>query len=200
MTTGTPVVVSRIQNRRGTQEQFDNLYPTYPGVGPQILQPGELALCTDTRRVFIGNLNGEYVELAAGSVGSVVPVEPLYQPIQVVLPPSPGTFTFIPELEFSATPFLTISYSLTDVTGISPLTPGTPTDVGLNISKNGKLEVTANDHEAALVDSATEINTTNFDISFKAEYTVNGNIGISYSHNFPINLTFSTYTIVWSSL
>lgn len=69
MTTGTPVVVSRIQNRRGTQADFDNLYPPgYTGtggaIGPDILQPGELALCTDTRRVFIGNINGEYIELA----------------------------------------------------------------------------------------------------------------------------------------
>lgn len=203
MTTGTPVVVSRIQNRRGTQEQFDNLYPTYPGVGPHILQPGELALCTDTRRVFIGNLNGEYVELTAGYSGyarSAESAEPLYQPVQVILPPSPDTFTFIPELEFSATPFLTISYSLTDATGTDSSIPPLPTEVGINISKNGELRVTANDYEAALVDLATEINTTNFDISFKAEYTVDGNIGISYTHNFPINLTFSTYTIVWSSL
>lgn len=197
MTTGTPVVVSRIQNRRGTQAQFDNLYPTYPGTGPNILQPGELALCTDTRRIFIGNLNGEYVELAAGSVG---PIEPMYQPVQVVLPPSPSTFTLISELEFSATPFLTISYSLTDAVGIVPGVPAPPTAVGLNISKNGDLKITANDYKALLVDTATEINVTNFDISFKAEYTVSGNIGISYSHNFPIDLTFSTYTIVWSPL
>lgn len=197
MTTGTPVVVSRIQNRRGTQAQFDNLYPIYPGSGPNILQPGEIALCTDTRRIFIGNLNGEYVELAAGSIG---PIEPIFTPVQVLLPPSPFVFTPIVEFEYTPTPFLNISYSLTDAVGIVPSVPAPPTAVGLNISKNGELKVTANDYEATLVDSATEMNVTSFDISFKAEYTVSGNIGISYKHNFPIDLTLSTYTIVWSPL
>jgi len=68
----SPVTVSRIQNRRGTQAQFNALYPPgYTGTGPvninlypNILMPGELALCTDTRRVFLGNLSGEYIELA----------------------------------------------------------------------------------------------------------------------------------------
>lgn len=73
-----PVVVSRIQSRRGTQAQFDALYPLgYSGIGgygslpgfnstnyPNVLMPGELALCTDTRRVFLGNLNAEYLEFA----------------------------------------------------------------------------------------------------------------------------------------
>jgi hypothetical protein len=73
-----PVVVSRIQNRRGLQTQFDELYPPgYLGVGgygsivnftpenfPNVLLPGEIVLCTDTRKVFIGNVNGEYLQLA----------------------------------------------------------------------------------------------------------------------------------------
>lgn len=78
-----PVTVTRIQNRRGTYSQFLALYPTgYTGVGgygsmigytsatyPNVLQPGELALCTDNRKMFMGNLNGEYIEVGAGSGG-----------------------------------------------------------------------------------------------------------------------------------
>lgn len=75
----TPVVVTRIQNRRGTQDQFDALYPLYytgtggfgsiPGFNmstyPNVLSPGEVALCIDTRKTFLGNINGTYVELAS---------------------------------------------------------------------------------------------------------------------------------------
>lgn len=78
-----PVTVTRIQNRRGTYSQFLALYPVgYNGVGgfnsipgytattyPNVLQPGELALCTDNRKMFMGNLNGEYIEVGAGSGG-----------------------------------------------------------------------------------------------------------------------------------
>lgn len=78
-----PVTVTRIQNRRGTYSQFLNLYPVgYSGVGgfnsipgytaaayPNVLQPGELALCTDNRKMFMGNLNGEYIEVGAGTGG-----------------------------------------------------------------------------------------------------------------------------------
>jgi hypothetical protein len=76
----SPVVVSRIQHRRGLQTQFDELYPLgYVGVGgynapafpdftplnyPNVLLPGEMVLCTDTRRVYMGNINGEYLQLA----------------------------------------------------------------------------------------------------------------------------------------
>ena len=197
MTTGTPVVVSRIQNRRGTQEQFDNLYPTYPGSGPNILQPGEIALCTDTRRVFVGNLNGEYVELAVGTVG---PVQPLYTPVQVVLSPSGGSFFEIPALSYSSTPFLSIMYSLVDVTGFVTTMPALPTAVGTALSRNGELKITATAGTAMLVDTATEINSTPYEVSFKADYIDTNTIGVSYSHNFPGNLTFSTYTIVWAPL
>ena len=69
MSTGTPVVVSRIQNRRGTQAQFDALYPEgQPGFGPDILQPGEIALITDPPgKVYIGSLNGTYFEIGVSS-------------------------------------------------------------------------------------------------------------------------------------
>lgn len=79
-----PVTVTRIQNRRGTYSQFLALYPIgYNGVGgfdsvpgytptayPNVLQPGELALCTDNRKMFMGNLNGEYIQVGAGGGGS----------------------------------------------------------------------------------------------------------------------------------
>lgn len=76
-----PVVVSRIQHRRGLQEQFNGTNAIYPkdynGIGgygssvdftpekyPNVLLPGEMVLCTDTRRVYMGNINGEYLQLA----------------------------------------------------------------------------------------------------------------------------------------
>jgi hypothetical protein len=80
----SPVVVSRIQNRRGTQAQFDALYPVgYTGIGgygslpgfnatnfPDVLLPGEVAFCTDTRRFFIGNINAEYTEVGVASAAA----------------------------------------------------------------------------------------------------------------------------------
>ena len=76
MSTGTPVVISRIQNRRGLQADFDALYPAgQPGTGPDVLQPGELALCTDTGNVYIGtidsNIPGYYILI--GSSGAPGP-------------------------------------------------------------------------------------------------------------------------------
>ena len=83
MSSGTPVVVTRIQNRRGTQAQFDALYPNgQPGTGPNILQPGELALVTDSPgKVYIGNINGTYFEIGTSdqppvSGVSIVSVSP----------------------------------------------------------------------------------------------------------------------------
>ena len=193
MTTGTPVVVSRIQNRRGTQAQFDNLYPTYPGTGPNILQPGELALCTDTRRIFIGNLNGEYVEITGSSSNEIC-----FSPIVISLWPS-ANYVEIPELTYDAMPFLSLVYGLTDAQGLAPSIPASPYAVGTTISKNGKLEITATDTQTMLTDSATEINNTDYDISFKTEY-VGNKIRIFYSHNFPTTLTFSTRSIVWTCI
>ena len=191
----SPVTVSRIQNRRGTQAQFDALYPPgYTGVGPvnislypNILMPGELALATDTRRIFLGNLNGEYVELA--SVGAGI----LLSPLVISLPPI-GIFTVIPELTFISTPFFNILYSITD-----SLNPDWNT-VGTTFSRNGEMKITAvvdtGPGSVSLTDTSTEVNTTLFDISFTADY--NGpSIEISYMHNFPGNLTFSSGTILW---
>ena len=72
MATGTPIVVSRIQNRRGLQADFNSLYPSgQPGTGPSVLQPGEIALCTDTGNVYIGTtisgVNGYYIEISGST-------------------------------------------------------------------------------------------------------------------------------------
>jgi len=191
----SPVTVSRIQNRRGTQAQFDALYPPgYTGVGPvninlypNILMPGELALATDTRRIFLGNLNGEYVELA--SVGAGI----LLSPLVISLPPV-GIFTVIPELTFISTPFFNILYSITD-----SLNPDWNT-VGTTFSRNGEMKITAatfGGGTVSLTDSSVDVNNTIYDISFTADYNVIPSIEISYMHNFPGNLTFSSGTILW---
>ena len=111
MSTGTPVVVSRIQNRRGFQTDFNNLYPSgQPGTGPNVLQPGELALCTDTGRVFMGTvvngINGYYIELTAGGGGSLPPGALELTPVVVSLPPA-ATWTSM-LTPFTPTPFFTM--------------------------------------------------------------------------------------------
>lgn len=288
MSTGTPVIVSRIQNRRGTQSQFDNLYPgeyiSSPGAqstmnvvtvtstdglfvgrpvyvkagigqfadgtkvisidsgtqftvdldpaiplsgtdaivyspkysgqggatGPDILQPGEIGLCTDTRRVFIGNLNGEYVELTdVPTVSDIVIL-----PVIVQLDPSPDAFVPIPALTHTVTPFLTFVYSIVDQMTSNPNT------VGNKFSRNGEMKITAivapstiPPHPVTLTDTSTEINTSDLipsatppytpiqpDIQFIADYDTTGSIRISYMHNFPTPLTLSTSTTVWISL
>ncbi len=205
----SPVVVGRIQNRRGTQTQFDALYPPgYDGVGGAdiniytgILLPGELALCTDTRRAFIGNLNGEYIELDT-IIGDGIVLNPLV----VVLPPVP-TFTVIPELMYQATPFFTLLYSITD-----SLSPDWNT-IGSVFSKNGELKITAVVDfvspplippfppltPVTLSDTGTEINlATPADISFIAQYDGTfTNIELLYMHDFAGPVTFSTNTIRW---
>lgn len=193
-----PVVVSRIQNRRGVQADFDALYPVgYTGIGgcdinvyPNILLSGELALCTDSRRVFLGNLDGEYVEIPIVLGGGI-----FLPPLVVILPPV-GVFTTIPELDYLPTPFFTLLYSLTDT-----VLPDWNT-VGSNFSKNGELKITAINNEppdASLTDTGTEINLTANDISFMVEYVnlPSQHIAISYKHDFSSDLTFSTSTISW---
>ncbi len=186
-----PVLISRIQNRRGTQTQFDALYPSYPGSGLQILQPGEIALCTDTNKVFIGNVNGTFVEIATGGENPPGSLEALVIP----LAPSPSTYTAIPDLDYTPTPFFSLLYSIVDQTTTDP------NDLGTNFSKNGELKITAVGSgapvPATLVDESVEINATAYDIYFMAAYNA-GKIRISYLHNFPGTLTFSTSSIIWA--
>lgn len=211
----SPVVITRIQNRRGTQDQFDALYPPgYAGIGgcdiniwTRILLPGELAECTDTRRVFIGNLNGEYFEL--GAIDSI-------PPLILNLPPE-STFTGIPQLTYVAQPFFKLIYSIVDITGADAFSPGE------NFTKSGEMQIVSVQNSplppppdtslpmpivlpipqhATLSDNGTEISTygAGIDINFNAEYSeIDNTVSISYMHNFPSSLTFSTRSIIWSS-
>lgn len=187
--------------------------PKYNGNGgvpiadyPNILLPGELALCVDTRRTFIGNLNGEYIELETVNSEGI-----FLGPLVISLPPSPLSYTVIPELSLSPTAFFTFLYSISDST--SP----DWNDVGsTGFSKNGSMKITAVENftpvpnlpfppntAVSLVDDSSEAKNTQppfgyaaENISFKAEY--NGAfIDISYMHDFPTALTFSTSTIRW---
>lgn len=208
----TPIVASRMQNRRGTQSQFNALYPPgYNGTGgadisvwPNILLPGEIALCTDTRRVFIGNLNGEYFEIDpvnAGSLSSIVLI-----PLVLTLPPA-ATFTIIPELSYSTTPFFSLLYDITDSSD-----PNWNL-VGTNFSKNGEMKITAVLNfvpapaippfpaitPVSLLDVGNEINLSSpCNISFMAQYNLLATgIDILYMHDFPGSLKFSTGSVHW---
>ena len=195
-----PVTVTRIQNRRGTQAEFDALYPPgYGGSGgvdineyPGILLPGELALCTDTRSVYIGNTNGEYVRIADDiSNIELLPLSLLLFPVSVYVP--------IPELSFSATSFYNLDYSLFDSETINWNTPG------VNLARNGVISITAlmpllNGEDVTLTETYTELNKYPSDkyISFKALYNQDNNgIEIYYKHNFPVPVRFNTSSKSW---
>lgn len=201
----SPVVVSRIQNRRGLQSQFDLLYPPgYNGIGgygsiigfnvtnfPDVLMPGEIALCTDSRRMFVGNVNAEYIELAETNTGAIV-----LPPVVITLIPA-AVFTTIPALTYTATPFFTLLYDLTDFLGPDWNVPG------IDFSRNGTLQITcAAPPYATLTDSGTEINNASpSTINFIAEYDgTNTLIEIKYMHDFPGNLTFSSSSIIWQPI
>ena len=207
----SPVTVSRIQNRRGTQSQFDALYPPgYTGTGgvdillwPNILLPGELALCTDSRKMFMGNLNGEYIEVGAGGGGGGDTDNIVLTPITFALTPQ-SSYTVVPALTISiATPYFTILYDITDLVGAP----------GNLFSRNGQLQITAVKSStsmpptvppfppttpATLSDVGTEINLTAGSISFIAQYS-SGSINILYKHNFSGSLSMSTSTLHWST-
>lgn len=201
MSSTAPVVVSRIQNRRGTQDQFDNLYPIgYDGVGgfgsipgytstnfPNVLMPGELALCTDSRNIYMGNINGEF--LLVNQIP--IPNDVLLLPLSIVLAPAP-TFTVIPELTYSATPFMTMLYSLTDSASADW------NSVGTNFSRNGELQITSlSTPTTTLTDIGTEINSVSpKSISFISQYS-GANVEILYRHDFSSSLKFNTSSIKW---
>jgi hypothetical protein len=200
----TPVTVSRIQNRRGTQAQFDALYPAgYEGTGgygslpgftvgafPNVLRVGEIGLCTDSRNVFIGNLNAEYI-----SLGSYAFTELKFLPLTFDLPPS-ATFTLLPSpgIDYALSPFFRLLYSVTDV-------PGSNWNaIGISFSRNAELAITAVAAPLSIVDSVdtgTEINDTPYDFSLRAVYSATG-IAIEYLHTFPGNLRLNTTSISWA--
>ena len=218
----SPVVVSRIQNRRGTQDQFNGLTGIYPngydGIGgynppgtgpvgytsstyPNVLMPGELALCTDSGRVFMGSVNGTYIEITK----PIIPISNniTLQPLTLVLIPV-AIPTVIPALSYAATPFFSLLYDITDNLNPDWNLPGT------NFSKNGEIQITGvlpafppipNPPFSPIVpvtlsDTGIEVNTTAFDITFTAQYS-GINIEIMYTHNFPGSLIFNTSSIIW---
>ena len=281
----SPVVVSRIQNRRGTQDQFNALYPagyngisgfngytvpatpvigasgtgtiatlnfasspnavfpvnsqiivssvnpsayngtfvvtaststsvsysstataTYVSSGaitipfniinyPEVLMPGELALCTDTSNIYMGNLNGGYVKVGE----QFTPSDIVLQPIMIVLPPTP-TFTVIPQLTYTGTPFMTILYDLTDSLSSNWNALGT------NFSRNGQMQITVLNSTpspvATLTDTSTEINNLlPNEISFEAQFDeITNQVSILYMSTFLIPITLSTSTINWLTI
>ena len=224
----SPVIVSRIQNRRGTQTQFNGLIytpggpnslyplptPTYPGgTGyypgnpladpnftsanyPNVLMPGELAFCTDTFNVYIGNVNGAYtlINASVGPTGDLTPVVWSLPPTQP--PGDTPVFDFInnPQpFEYNPTPFFNILYNVTDAP------PPNWDALGSVFSKNGELKITAIlGGPATLTDTGTEINTAGIFFAIEARYnTLLNKIEIWYSHDHLSNLTFSTSTIHW---
>jgi len=170
--------------------KYDGIWGVSINLYPNILMPGELALCTDSRRVFVGNTGGQFIELeVAGGTG--IELAPLVLQLPPVLVP-----TAIADLEIDPTPFFTFLYSITD-----SLNPDWNT-VGTSFSKNGDLNITSlvdtGPGSATLTDTGTEINLTVYDISFSAEYNIpSDKIEIRYIHDFPTSLTFSTSTIRW---
>lgn len=183
----------------------------YNGVGgvliaeyPNILLPGEFALCTDTRQLYLGNINGEYITVQ----GSASSVDLVLSPVVVVLPPS-GVYADIDGIKFDVTPFRTLYYSVSD-----SLDPDWNT-VGSLFSQNGELKVTAIDAASPpppdpgppyptptnvnLTDTSTAVNSSGpYNISFKAIHTdLGASIQIQYMHDFPGDLTFSTGSLIW---
>ncbi len=252
MTTGTPVVVSRIQNRRGTQQQFDgyvyslagpnSVYPLgYDGIDgygsfpnftiqnyPNVLMPGELALCTDSHRIFIGNVDGKFSEILVGLQDTdltrlrpdVIYLQPTITPTPqfTTAPVAPYPWVKIDQLtvgtavgSFTPTPFLSFLYSVTD----SLL--GNPSSSGVNFARNGELIITSLATNVTLVDTGTSINiapdvvspiqdplTSLYpsgppDINFKAVYE-SGRITVWYMHDFPGTLTLGIDAITWLPL
>lgn len=206
----SPVTISRIQNRRGIQDQFNGidpnrLYPTdyngsAPGYGtppdynistyPNVLQPGELALCTDTGNVYIGGENGTFFHVNA----TAVPPDYI-NPIVYSLAPV-ANFTTISPLSYLPVPLMNILYDVVD--SGSDTSWNAP---GLTFSRSGTMTITVlpGTSQAELNDVSTELNNAGIYLSFRAIYN-SGNVEIQYYHNSASSLTFSTSTIKWNPI
>lgn len=207
----SPIVVSRIQNRRGTQAQFDALYPPgYNGIGgaditiwPNILLPGELALCTDSRRVILGNLNGEYIDISTVESNTTFLISLITE-----LPPV-GSYTVIPAFTYFPTPFFNIIYDITDSSNSDDSNV-----VGPLFSRSGQITITVSDvfvpvaptapfppiTPVTLMDNSVDVNrTSSSDISFMARYdtATSSVIEVLYKHDFTGPIMFSTSSVRW---
>lgn len=205
----TQVVLSRMQNRRGTQAEFDALYISGAPVELQ-LQPGEVGFCTDTHRLFIGNdipvIGNPYTYTEIPTAGQTVITGSTleFSPIIISLLPAASwtdvtSLAFTPDATSPHPGLLNIFYTLTE------LSPLLSTDVPF--TKSGILSVATTTYTSSsafipvskLTDTGTEINTylsPQPDISFKAEYS-GGTVQIYYKHNFSGSLELSTSTIHW---
>ena len=189
----TQVVLSRIQNRRGTQAEFNALYNIGAPSGEQ-LQPGEIGMCTDTKRVFIGTTTGAYTELNAAGHSLVATDALEFIPMQATLVPqtswtSIGIFAYTVPSTATSIGVLNILYSLTE-----PVTLATAP-----YTKNGTLCVTSTTTSASLTDTGSEINLytgTAPDISFRAIFG-GGTVQIQYKHNFTGSLIIKASTVHW---
>jgi hypothetical protein len=185
-----PVLFSRIQNRRGTQNDFNTLYigvdPILGSTNPALLQPGELAVVTDSENVYIGTIPlGTYFKITSASG---------FIPLQIVLAPV-ASYTTIPALTTTTLlSLLNIDYSVAD-TDLSTI------KTGITFSRNGELQVTSITTGAAatLTDNSTELNSTAYALSFIAIQS-GSTLEIQYKHNFTGNLYFNTVTQVWAAI
>ena len=203
VTASTPTTVSFNSTATGSQIIAGTVSSPFNITNyPSVLLPGELALCEDSRRIYMGNLNGEYIQIAELLVDGS---NTFLAPLEITLPPA-ASFTIIPSLTYSATPFNTMVYSITDSSSLDWNT------VGNTFSRNGSLQITATANFApipnppfpditpvTLTDNGTEINTSIPDeITFMAQYDVTfTNIEILYMHDFATSLNFSTSSIMW---
>src|SRR5271166_3328280 len=159
--------------------------PYNPVNYPNVLMPGELALCTDTGNIFLGNLNGTYLEISQAGAAANISLAP----VVLTLAPA-GSPTVIPQLSYVSTPFFTILYDLADSGSADWNT------IGTNYGRNGQLQITAVTSTALLTDTCTEINLSAGDIFFIANI-VGADIQISYTSTLPYSVTFSTSTLNW---
>jgi len=192
------VVLSRIQNRRGTQAQFDALYAPAAPIEQQ-LQPGEIGFCTDTNRVFIGRDVGTFTEITTNGAASVVDATLEFIPMSVTLPPT-ATWAPVLSMAFTLDPlsttsgYISVLYSVLETgSTTTPFTKSGTLTISSSISPNPVATI------STLTDSGTEINVypdPKPDISFKAVYS-GGTVQISYIHNFVSPLILRSSSIHW---
>lgn len=195
------VVLSRIQNRRGTQVQFNALYTSLnPLANEQQLQPGEIGVCTDTGRMFMGTelnifpIPNSYIEILSNSTPLVITGQISFTPLIVTLAPV-GTFTTISSLAINLGLYTSGNIGfyeiLYNVYELPPAMSSPP------FSRSGVLNLSTSTSYATLTDTSTDINPTSSDISFQAVYS-GGSVEIQYQHNFTGDVVLSTSTILWA--
>lgn len=206
------VVLSRIQNRKGTLVEFEDLYAPLSDPSLQLL-PGELGLAFDEStgeyRLFIGGLtSGTYTEIAIDGNPTTLDSTLNISPLVVYLAPSaiwsPVTsLWYTPSISNSNTCLLNILYGVVE----QELTPVPMSTTPF--TKSGQLSITTTPVRSGdsftpvsiLTDTGTEINQypdPQPDISFRATYS-GGTVQVEYKHDFPGLVQLSTSTIKWAT-